>query len=169
MSKRTHRFAWLTTIAAATVTLGVTFGCMEPLEAELPDTTPMAVGESRVVELRYLRFDVTNFEQVMTKADLLELPQDIQDRLWLLDMDLSNSPSSPHLLDNALLQIRGLDPDSLELPARNMQALLNMTPDTAELSGTSFEQMLELGPLLGVPAERVLADLTTIPEIAGHF
>ena len=57
---------------------------------------------------------------------------------WLLDLDLSSSPRAPHLLDNALAAICLLDPDTLSPAARNLQRVLNTTPDTAELAGTSL-------------------------------
>ena len=66
------------------------------------DESTLAVGDARTVELRFLRFDVTNFERRMTRKDILALPADVRDRLWLLDLDLSSEPSTPQLLDNSL-------------------------------------------------------------------
>lgn len=132
---------------------------------DLPDYTPppvLEIGESRDIELRFTRFDVTNFEQTFTKADLAALPRDVQDRLWLLDLDISGGAAAPMLLDNALEKIRGLDPSTLSRPARNMQALLEMTPDNADLSGSSFESLLSLAPILGISAQKVLADMLLI-------
>jgi len=125
----------------------------------------MAVGESREVELRYLRFDVANFEEVLTREDLLALPQDVQERLWLFDLDLTSGPNTPKLLDNALRSVREIDPDTLEPAAQNLQRLLLTTPDNADLTGTSLEDVTSLAPLLGIAPERVLADLLGIgPE-----
>ena len=137
-------------------------GCMEPLTVEAEDSSVLEIGESRSVELRFLRFDVTDFEQVLTLEDLQALPQEVQERLWLVDLDLSNGPGSPHLMDNALQQILEMDPTDLSPAARNMQNMLNMTPDTADLSETRFEEMLELGPLIGIATGQVLADLVGI-------
>ncbi len=129
------------------------------------DDAPLEVGESREVELRYLRFDVTNFEQRLTRDDLLALPRATQRRLWLLDLDLAGNQGAPGLLDNALAQIQSLDPDTLDPAARNTQRLLNMTPDTANLEGTGLEGLVSLAPLIGVAPERVLADLLGVgPE-----
>jgi len=135
-------------------------GCIEPLPP-VPevDESEMAVGETRRVELRFLRFDVTNFEQTLTREDILAFPQETQDRLWLLDLDLRSGPTTPRLLDNALEAIRDLDPEELTPAARNMQALLKMTPDTANLEGTKLEELLALAPLLGLSPSKVLADL----------
>ncbi len=125
-------------------------------------TLKLTVKESRSVELRFLRFDVSNFEKRLTREDILALPKDARERMWLLDLDLSSGASSPQLLDNALAAIRTLDPDSLAQAERNMQGLLNMTPDTAVLSGTDIERLIELAPLLGVAPQQVLADLFQI-------
>jgi hypothetical protein len=122
----------------------------------------LAVNDTREVELRFLRFDVSNFEKRLTREDILALPRSSRERMWLLDLDLSSGPNSPQLLDNALSAIRALDPDTLGQAERNMQALLRMTPDTAELSGTAIERLIDLAPLMGVAPARVLADLFKI-------
>ncbi len=125
-------------------------------------TTTLAVGESRTIELRFLRFDVTNFQQTLTKKDILALPVDIRERLWLLDLDLAGGPQTPRLLDNAMAAIRRADPSTLSLAARNFQRLLNMTPDSADLRGTALERLIDLAPLLGVASPRVLADMLKV-------
>lgn len=137
--------------------------CVAPLpEPADPNPAALEVGQSREVELRYLRFDVTNFTQTLTRDDILALPADVQDRLWLLDLDLRSGPQTPRLLDNALEAIKQLDPATLTPAARNMQALLKMTPDSAQLEGTSLEELIGLAPLLGLAPQRVLADLLGI-------
>lgn len=127
-----------------------------------PDESPVEVGDRRVVELRFLRFDVTNFEQRITKEDFLGYPKDLRERLWLLDLELSGGPASPQLLDNALKGIRALDPATLGQAERNMQALLEMTPDNANLEGTALDELTALAPLLGLAPEAVMADLFDI-------
>lgn len=135
-------------------------GCVAPLEdPAAPNDEPLALGESRDVDLRFLRFDVQNFEQTLTREDLLDLPADTRERLWLLDLDLRAGPNTPRLLDNALVAIRDLDASTLSPASRNLQQLLRMTPDTAELTGTALEELLDLAPLLGLSPARVLADL----------
>jgi hypothetical protein len=133
--------------------------CAEGFKEEPAELPALQPGDSREVELSALRFDVTNFEKRLTRDDLLRLPRDVRERLWLLDLDLSNGPNSPRLLDNALAAIRALDPATLAPAERNMQALLRMTPDTANLAGTSMETLIDLAPLLGVAPEQVLGDL----------
>ncbi len=119
----------------------------------------LKVGEARDVELRFLRFDVSNFEKRLTRDDILALPSDVRERMWLLDLDLSSGPNSPQLLDNALAAVRALDPAQLGPAERNMQALMVMTPDTANLKDTALERLIDLAPLIGVAPEQVLADL----------
>ncbi len=137
----------------------VVMGCGDPDPAISRAPTRIGVNDTREVELRFLRFDVSNFEKRLTRADILAMPKETQNRLWLLDLDLSSGASSPQLLDNALAAIRALDPNTLGQAERNMQALLTMTPDTAELSGTDIERLIDLAPLLGVAPQQVLADL----------
>jgi len=140
-------------------------GCAEGASGAGDPATPLPIGEARTVTLEALRFDVTGFEKRIDRRYILELPADVRDRLWLLDLDLSNGPNSPQLIDHALAAIRGLDPASLDPAARNMQRLLSMTPDTAKLDGTSIASLVDLSPLLGIAPERVLADLFRIdPE-----
>jgi len=144
---------------ALSLALLSTLGCAEGTVSEERVASPLEVGEQRTVELSYLRFDVTNFEKRLDQNDLLRLPRDVRERLWLLDLDLSSGPNSPQLLDQALSAIRELDPNMLPQAERNMQALLRMTPDTADLEGTSLASLIDLAPLLGVASEQVLADL----------
>ena len=131
-------------------------------ELTIEDPPALEIGDSRIIELRYLRFEVKNFEQTFTREDLLDLPNDVQERLWLLDLDLVGGPNAPRLLDNALAQIQALDPDGLSQAARNMQGLLNMTPDNADLHGTSFESIIDLAPVIGIAPQAVLADMLDI-------
>lgn len=141
--------------------LGLTSCAVSTVSSERTETN-LQIGEERKVELQYLRFDVTNFEKRLTQDDLLRLPRDVRERLWLLDLDLSSGPSSPQLLDQALSAIRELDPTQLPQAERNMQALLRMTPDTANLKGSSLESLIDIAPLLGVASEQVLADMFQI-------
>lgn len=147
---------------AAIVALALAAGCGSAggdEAAKLPVGDPLGVGERRNVELKFLRFDVSNFEQTMTRKDVLALPKQVQERLWLLDLDLSNGPNAPRLLDNAMTAIKNLDPAGLSPAARNLQRLLKMTPDTADLQGTSLEQLIALAPLLGISPREVLAGM----------
>lgn len=134
--------------------------CMEPPPEPTGPPEALAVGEAREIELYAIRFDVLDYEQTVTKADILALPDHVRDDLWLYDLDLSGGSGTPRLLDNALSQVRDLDPDdpALTLAERNMVRLLNMTPDTAELEGTALEELLSIAPKLGFAAPEVLSD-----------
>jgi hypothetical protein len=122
-------------------------------------STPLEVGQSRQVELRYLRLDVSNYEQVLTRADILELPEASRRRLWLFDLPLSGGPSAPRSIENAFTQIKALDPATLSPASRNLQRLLSMTPETADLEGTSLAELIDLAPLVGISPAQVLSDL----------
>lgn len=139
-------------------------GCLDALPpVPVENRTPMGVGERREVELRYLRFDVVNYQKTLTRADILALPASTRARLWLLDLDLRNSARAPRLLDNSLAAIRAADPSTLSPAARNLQRLLAMTPDTADLQGTNLAQLISLAPLLGIAPGQVLGDMMNIP------
>ena len=88
-----------------------------------PEPSDLAVGESRVIELYAIRLDVTNFEEIVTKEDILQLPKKIRENLWLYNLDITGKSGTPRLLDNALAQIRSLPDDdpSLTLAERNME------------------------------------------------
>ena len=143
--------------------------CLPTPELVTADETPLAVGQSREVTLRYLRFDITGFKKTLTKADLLALPLETKRRLWMLDLDIAGSNGAPKLIDNSLRAIRDQDANAADGglgPAeRNMVRLLQMTPDTARLQGTSMEEMLNIAPRIGLPSAQVLADTMGInPE-----
>jgi hypothetical protein len=167
MTKATHLrnrsgYQRAATMSLMIVTAGGLPGCVDALSWEAPVDAPMEPGDSRTFELRFLRFDVSNYERTLTREDLLALPEETQRRLWLLDLDLSNSPGSPRFIENAITEIRDADPATLSQSARNLQGLLNMTPDSANLEGTSFESLIELAPIIGVAPARALADLVNI-------
>ncbi len=136
--------------------------CLDPLEVETTDTTAVVAGETRRIELRATAFEVEGFEHRVTADELRALPRRTQERMWLLDLDLSSGPASPRLVENALDAIAEVDPATLSPAARNMQRLLTMTPDTADLTGTSFEPLTELAPLVGVSPAAALAELLDI-------
>jgi hypothetical protein len=133
--------------------------CVEPLEEPAAELAELQPSETRRVELRYLRFDVTNYEKTLTREDLLALPPETQRRLWLLDLDLSNSVGSPRFIENTLSDIQLQPSENLDTPSRNLQGLLRMTPDNADLSGTSLEELITLAPLVGISPVQALSDL----------
>jgi len=151
-------------LALATTLLGLCAACVHlpepPVAPYEGPPIPLAQGERRVVELYSLRLDVHGFEQVVTKADVLSLPTKVRERMWLYDLDLAGGAGKPRLIDNALARIRALPADDAKLGAaeRNMIRLLNMTAANAELAGTALENLLSMGPQVGIPAQEVLAE-----------
>jgi hypothetical protein len=144
-----------------------TLGCQEDQASLGPETpaTELAVGETRTVQLRHLRFDVEGFRKEHSLAELRAMPRHVLEGVWLLDLDVRP------LMINALEQLRAMPPDEVaELPlaARNMRKLLAMTPDNAVLEGTSLEELIALAATVGVPPARALANLID-GEISDDF
>ena len=145
--------------ALATVGL-LTSACIDPLVVEEDPPQPeLAVNETRHIELRYLRFDVEGFQQRLTLEDLRALPQTTLYGVWLLDLELTP------LVHNALQQLADLPADQaaqLSPAAQNMRTLLKITPDNADLSGTSLEDLIGLSQAVGLPSAKALADIFAI-------
>ncbi len=139
---------------------GSLFGCADPLQLEAPpDTSELAVGESRAITLAFLRLDVENFERSLSMADLRALPRRTLEETWLLDLD------ARPLVENALARFAYLPEEeayALPLPARNMFYLLNMTPENARLEGTALEELVAIGEAVGISPSRILADLAGV-------
>jgi hypothetical protein len=135
----------------------VSLGCSE----QDPENDPLgprelALGEIRAVDLRYLRFDVAGFGKISTLEQLRAMPRRVLQDVWLLDLD-----ARPLILNSleALTNVSGEDVQALSPAAQNMRKLLLMTPDNAELEGTSFEALVGLSTAIGIPPARILADL----------
>lgn len=56
----------------------------------------------------------------------------------------------------------GLDTSEWGTAERNLARLLRMTPDTADLAGSSLEELLTVAPAVSLPAPRLLAELLDI-------
>lgn len=124
-----------------------------------PPETELRVGESRVLELRYLRLDVTDFKQTLTLKDLKNFPREVLAEQWLMDMDVG-----PFVV-NVLKAVKYMPPEeayTLAVPARNLWKLLNMTPENANLTGTSFEAVLGTGEAVGIAPSKILADMVGV-------
>jgi hypothetical protein len=144
-----------------------TLACSLALAACVPELavdpaepgTEQFVSETRTATLRYLEFDVADFEQTLTLADLKKLPRKTLDELWLLDYDMTDS------VEIVLQQLSELSPgEAAELTpaAQNMRKLLVMTPDNANLEGTKLEKMIGLAGAVGIPSPRCLAGMMQI-------
>jgi hypothetical protein len=144
-------------LTAAGVGVG---GCGEPVSlAEEPLPTVLQVGQTRELELRALKLEVTGFEERLDAAALRALPDETLASVWLLDLDLRP------VLVTALEQLRDLseaDAAALTVPAQNLRRLLRTTPDNVILTGTKLEELIGLAGAVGVPPARALADLLQI-------
>ncbi len=121
-------------------------------------TTSIEVGRVRAIELRAPRTDSTARLELDRFAIEELLPAEIRERTTLLRLDLR-----PAVIE-ALSAIQdperyGVDTTSWQASEWNLWRLLNMTPDTADLRGTSFESMLEIGDAIGLPSPRLLAEV----------
>ena len=115
---------------------------------------PLAVQETREVELRYLEMNVTAFQRKLTLSDLRNVPRPILDDLWLMDLDLTG------FVDNALAQIATTAPETLPDPAaRNLQRLITMTPNNVQMDGTSMEALVDLSRSIGIAPQDAVRDL----------
>jgi hypothetical protein len=124
-----------------------------------PDDTspaPLVTGESRELDLRYLALEVQGFDNELSLEELRAMPRSILADVWLADLDITP------LMINSLEQLASLSPEEVaELgpAAQNMRALLLMTPDNANLEGTSLEELISLSATVGIPPARALANL----------
>ncbi|MCC6553357.1 MAG: acetyltransferase [Polyangiaceae bacterium] len=147
-------------ILLASAMLAAPAACVEEVTLpEAPPSSELGVGESRTVELRFLRFDVTEFKQTLTLEDLKDMPPAVLEQTWLLDLDMTA------FTRGALEQITFAPPDEVYAwpqASRNLWELLNMTPESADLSGTSLSGLLGVGQAVGLPASQILADMVQV-------
>ena len=59
-------------------------------------------------------------------------------------------------------ELFGVDTSAWGKPEWNLHDLLNMTPDTADLSGSSLANLLDIAPAVGLPSPRLLANLLAL-------
>ncbi|AUX26709.1 hypothetical protein SOCEGT47_072790 [Sorangium cellulosum] len=151
-----HRLPRLGPLLAAALSCALS-GCVDAVTVE-EEAPPPALGvrESRTLTLEFLRFDAKRFAKTLTLEELRAIPKPTLEAIWLLDLDISA------LIENALLGIMHMPPADVEaLPpaSRNLVGLLNMTPESADLRGTSLEGLLGVGNAVGLPTSKILADL----------
>ncbi len=123
------------------------------------EASPIAVGESRELQLRYLALDVQGFDNRLSLEDLRAMPRSILADVWLTDLDVTP------LMVNSLEQLRTLSPEEVEQldpAAQNMRSLLLMTPDNADLEGTSLEELISLSASVGIPPAKALGNLLAV-------
>lgn len=119
----------------------------------------VSLRKPRVIWLGAPKRDAGATQIDLTRFDLEELltPEN-QQSLSVVQVGL-RAP-----IKEALLRIReperfGVDTSEWGTAERNLQRILNMTPDTADLSGTSVEELLSIANAVGLPSPRMLAEL----------
>ncbi|WP_437778652.1 acetyltransferase [Sorangium sp. So ce1097] len=131
--------------------------CVDAVTVEqAPPPAALGVRESRTLTLEFLRFDARGFAKTLTLEELRAIPRPTLEGIWLLDLDISA------LIENALLRAMYMPPAEIAaLPpaAQNLVGLLNMTPENADLRGTSLEGLLGVGNAVGIPTSKILSDL----------
>ncbi|XXX75831.1 acetyltransferase [Sorangium sp. So ce134] len=135
-------------------------GCVDAVTVEQPPPPPaLDVNESRTLTLEFLRFDARRFAKTLTLDELKAIPRPTLEGIWLLDLDIAA------LIENALLKVMYMPPaeiDALPPAAKNLVGLLNMTPENADLRGTSLEGLLGVGNAVGLPTSKILSDLVGV-------
>lgn len=123
---------------------------------------PLSLSRVRTLWLDAARRDDAQTPIEVDRFDLDELlTADDQKSLSLAEIDLLPA------IKQALERIReperfGVDTSRWGDPERNLQRILSMTPDNADLTGTSMEALLNIARAVGLPAGRVLAELLDI-------
>jgi hypothetical protein len=127
--------------------------CMpnDPRESKASNTSDKQqttkVGDRGTVTLAYLP-NSTNIFASFSKATMKALPKKYSqgNAMKLIDVDMINQP----FLDNALFQVKNLDPALLTEAGVNMQNLLKMNPSTANLDGTPMADLMTLADFTGI-------------------
>jgi hypothetical protein len=147
------------TAASLCLALGLCTAACSDAAVPLPSDTPpaaLAPGQSRAIELRYLALEVEGFDNALSLEALRGMPRAILADVWLADLDITP------LMVNSLEQLATLssaEVAELGPAAQNMRRLLLMTPDNANLQGTSLEELIALSGSVGIPPARALANL----------
>ncbi|HTN82422.1 MAG TPA: acetyltransferase [Sorangium sp.] len=132
-------------------------GCVDAVTVEQPPPpAALDVNQSRTLTLEFLRFDARGFAKTLTLEELRAIPRPTLEAIWLLDLDISQ------LIENALLKVMYMPPadvDALPPASRSLVGLLNMTPENADLRGTSLESLLGVGSAVGLSTSKILAEL----------
>ncbi|WP_437483605.1 acetyltransferase [Sorangium sp. So ce1014] len=154
--RRPARLSRLGPLAAAVLACALP-GCVDAVTVEQPPPpSALGVNESRALTLEFLRFDARGFAKTLTLDELKAIPRPTLEGIWLLDLDIAA------LIENALLKVMYMPPAEIAaLPpaSRNLVGLLNMTPENADLRGTSLEGLLGVGNAVGLPTSKILSDL----------
>ncbi|WP_437811541.1 acetyltransferase [Sorangium sp. So ce1078] len=157
--RRLARLSRLGPLAAAALSAALP-GCVDAVTVEQPPPpAALGVNESRALTLEFLRFDARRFAKTLTLDELRAIPRPTLEGIWLLDLDIAA------LIENALLKVMYMPPaevDALAPAAKNLVGLLNMTPENADLRGTSLAGLLGVGNAVGLPTSKILSDLVGV-------
>lgn len=129
---------------------------------------PVNLSRLRVVRLGAPNRNAGTQDIEVNRQALVELlSADDQKQIELVSIDLL--PAVRQALERIREPTRfGVDTSKWGAPERNLQRILRMTPDVADLSGTSVAELLKISSAVGLPAPRLLAqllDLTTTQYI----
>jgi hypothetical protein len=122
-------------------------------------SVPVKVVRSRVITLRPPAQGQSSTKLALDRTALSSLLTEDEQK----GIDIATVALRPSIVA-ALDAIRapekyGIDTASWGPAEQNLSRLLNMTPDTADLKGTSVEELLSLGAAVGLPPARLLGDL----------
>jgi hypothetical protein len=123
---------------------------------------PLTFSRVRVLRLGEPRRNAGTQNIEVDRQALGELlTADDQKQITLVSIDLEQP------VKQALERIRdpekfAVDTSGWGAPERNMQRILRTTPDVADLTGTSVEELLQIASAVGLPSPRVLATLLNI-------
>ncbi|HEX5659813.1 MAG TPA: hypothetical protein VFX59_21610, partial [Polyangiales bacterium] len=123
---------------------------------------PITFSRVRMLRLGEPRRNAGTQNIELDRQSLGELltPED-QRQITLVSLDLEQP------VKQALERIRdpekfAVDTSKWGAPERNMQRILRTTPDVADLTGTSVEELLQIASAVGLPSPRVLGTLLDI-------
>lgn len=122
-----------------------------------------AISRTRVITMRAGDQERAAAQLSLDRAALEQL---LPERAWTEIVALE-IPLRPAII-RALYAIReperyGVDTSEWGQAERNLFRLLNMSPDDADLRGSSIEELIEVANALGLPAPRILGQLLDAP------
>lgn len=123
---------------------------------------PLTLSRVRVLALGAPRNNAGATDVEIDRQALEELlTADDQKTIELAAIDLE--PAVRQTLERIREPERyGVDVTTWGAPERNMQRILRMTPDVADLSGTSIAELLSIASAVSLPAPRLLGDLLNL-------
>ncbi len=127
--------------------------------------SPLMLTRARVLRLGEPKRNAGTQNVEVDRQALGELlTADDQKQIQLVSISLDQP------VKQALERIRdpekfAVDTSSWGAPERNLQRILRTTPDVADLTGTSVEELLQIASAVGLPSPRVLAKLLDIATV----